>query len=248
MHYLRAEFNNLLMRTVRRWADVVVYQSHFARGWWEREASPIDGRVHVVHNGVPLDEFYPAGPERPPDDRIRIGVAEGRFGGGYELGLEWAVALKHSLATLLEKPVELSVAGDASEEVLRRHLSEIHWRGRLETKELASLHRSSHFLFSSDLHPACPNSVLEALACGCPVAAFDTGAISEIVTPESGVVVEFGTDPWEPGMPAIENLARALVPLTRDSDQLREGARERAEAAFSVENMTQGYLNALGWG
>ena len=52
--------------------------------------------------------------------------------------------------------------------------------------------RSADLLFSADVHPACPNSVIEALACGLPVIAFDTGAIREIVDDSSGAVVAYG--------------------------------------------------------
>lgn len=246
-HYLRAELNNLLLRAVRRIADVVIYQSRFAQEWWENKAGRAEGQAHVVHNGVPLDQFHPEGPGQPPTDRIRISLAEGRFGGGYEIGLEWAVDLRESLSELLQAEVELAVAGEASSELMRRYEGRVIWRGRLDVQGLAQLHRSSHFFFSADLHPACPNSVLESLACGCPVAAFDTGAIGEILTPESGAVVPFGADPWEPGRPAVAELARAASALLTRQNAFRTGARLRAEKAFSLKMMVEGYLSALGW-
>jgi glycosyltransferase involved in cell wall biosynthesis len=47
-------------------------------------------------------------------------------------------------------------------------------------------------LFSADLNAACPNSVIEALACGTPVLGYDTGALPEMVPPKSGRIAHYG--------------------------------------------------------
>ena len=41
-HYLRSEYGNLILRTIRaRLADKIIYQSKFARRWWERDHGAI---------------------------------------------------------------------------------------------------------------------------------------------------------------------------------------------------------------
>jgi glycosyltransferase involved in cell wall biosynthesis len=107
--------------------------------------------------------------------------------------------------------------------------------------------RSADLLFSADVHPACPNSVIEALACGLPVVAFDTGAIREIVDDKSGAVVPYGADPWRLQPPDLEALTRAARVVLDGGEMYRRGARRRAEAAFGLERMTDAYLAALGW-
>ncbi|MGA9531621.1 MAG: glycosyltransferase family 4 protein [Anaerolineales bacterium] len=246
-HYLRAEFNNLLLRSVRRMADMVVYQSEFARRWWERTHGAADAVAHVVHNGVPLDVYTPLGPESRPDDRVRLAVVEGRLGGGYEVGLDWAVALAGGLERRLGRPVELVVAGEASETVRAAYPREVVWKGLLAPEDVPALHRSVHLLFSTDLHPACPNSVIEAMACGNPVVAFDTGAIPELVTNSSGAVVPYGADPWRVEPPDIDGLIEGAISVVAEQDRFRAGARVRAEQAFGVARMTDSYLSALGW-
>jgi glycosyltransferase involved in cell wall biosynthesis len=246
-HYLRAELNNLLLRVVRRMADIVIYQSEFSRRWWERVYGAADATTWVVHNGVPLDRYTPAGPEKPPGDRVRIAVIEGRLGGGYEVGLGWAVALSAGLQRRLGRSVELVVAGEASPAVRAAYPNDVVWKGLLAPDDVPALHRSVHVLFSTDLHPACPNSVIEAMACGNPVVAFDTGAIPELVTESAGAVVGFGADPWRVETPDIDGLIEPTVAVVANQDRYRAGARERAEQAFGVGRMTDGYLSALGW-
>jgi glycosyltransferase involved in cell wall biosynthesis len=107
------------------------------------------------------------------------------------------------------------------------------------------LMRSSHLLFSAEVNPPCPNSVIEALACGLPVVGFDTGSLSELVQGEAGRLVPYGADPWRLQTPDIPALAEAAADVLQDQPLFRKSARERAEAAFDVEKMVDEYLNVL---
>jgi len=264
-HFLRAEANNLLMRFVRRrLADLVVYQSQFARDWWEREFGAAPVRSQVVHNGVPLDEFYPGGEGRPPADGIRLLMVEGRLGGGYEVGLGAAAALAQRLQAVTGSAVELAVAGEVTERAklaLRARIVpqsnsnprgpatlRLNWLGKVEPDSIPALDRTGHLLYAADLNPACPNTVLEAMACGLPVVAFATGALPELVQGDAGRLAPYGGDPWKLEVPDIEGLAQAAVEVLAEHDRYRRGARARAEQAFGQERMVQGYLDVLGWG
>ncbi len=247
-HFLRAEINNLILRRVRRMADAVVYQSHFAQDWWEREHGPAPGAAFVVHNGVPLDLYTPRGPERPPEGVTRVLMVEGNLAGGYEIGLESAVGLVRSLRSRGWN-AELAVAGRTPAAVRRRWEGSdvpIHWLGLVPPERIPALDRSAHLLYAADLNPACPNSVIEALACGLPVAAFDTGALPELVSREAGAMVPYGGDPWRLDPPDLESLAQAAEAVLKAQERCRLGARARAEAFFGLDRMVEGYLEALG--
>jgi glycosyltransferase involved in cell wall biosynthesis len=252
-HYLRAEANNLLLRWVRsRLADTVVYQSNFVRDWWERSRGLAPGRSIVIHNGVPLDEFTPDGDREPGRSGIRLLVLEGAIGGGYEIGLTWAAQLAAGLAARggARRPVQLVVAGKRQGDRVRLPLAgevEVRWLGALAPESVPTQLRSADLLFSADVHPACPNSVIEALACGLPVVAFDTGAIREIVDDASGAVVAYGADPWRLQPPDLAALTGAAQTVLDGGEKFRRGARRRAEAAFGLERMTDAYLAAFGW-
>ena len=110
---------------------------------------------------------------------------------------------------------------------------------------IPEIDRSAHVLFSADLHPACPNAVIEALACGTPVVGFDTGALREIVTEDCGRIVPYGGDPWKLERPDLESLAEATAAVLRDRASFSRAARLHAEEALGLEKMMQGYLDAL---
>jgi glycosyltransferase involved in cell wall biosynthesis len=248
---MRAEWNNMLLRvTRRRYADHIIYQSVFAREWWEREAGPTPVDFSIIHNGVPLDIYSPEGEGRPPTDREVILMVEGNIGGGYEVGVKMGVQLLRELRGKFGRSADLQVAGHAREIVKKRFESGTspspRWLGLVPAEKIPSLYRSAHLLFSGDPNPACPNAVIEAMACGLPVIAFDTGAIAEIVRDDAGEVVDYGGDPWRLEEPDIPSLAQAAVSVLEERSRFKNGARARAEKAFSLEAMVEGYLQAVG--
>jgi len=246
-HYLRAEANNLLVRWIRsRLADRLVYQSEFARRWWEQRHGSVSATSVVVHNGVPLQIYTPKGADQRPQEATRLLMVEGNFAGGYELGLETGVDLAGRLAAHLDRSVELTVAGNA-----RRppgelpHGVRLDWRGLVQPDQIPALDRSAHLLFAADLNPACPNAAIEAMACGLPVIAFETGALPELVQGDAGRLAPYGGDPWKLETPDLEALVEAGEQVLGDQPRFRAGARARAEAAFGLERMVDGYLQQL---
>lgn len=248
-HSLRSEYGNLLLSLIRRLlADRIVYQSEFSRVWWNDWFGTLKTPFSVVHNGVDLGTYSPHG-EQPPTDRYRLLVVEGTMGGGYEGGLANAVRLAEATAKQVSKPLELMVVGEVSAalraEWQARSQVPITWAGLVKREQIPALDRSAHALFSADVHPACPNSVIEALACGLPVVAYDTGSLAELVTAQAGCVVPYGSDSWKLESPLVEPLARGTAHVLENQDIFRAGARARAEAAFDLQAMMEKYLDAL---
>ena len=203
----------------------------------------------MVHNGIDLKEYSPGTEERSAGGRCRLLVVEGSLGGGYDMGLDNAVRLAETLAGKHGFPMELMVAGKVSNEHKKRVEAHAHvpllWAGVVEPGKIPEIMGEARLLFSADLHPACPNSVIEALACGLPVVAFDTGAVKELVRGDAGRVVPYGGDPWKIGPPDILGLAEAGAEILRDRKRFSAGARAQAEKELGLEAMMDGYLKAL---
>lgn len=250
-HFLRAEWGNFLLAFIRsRLATRLVYQSTFARNWWEKEHGTPAIPSRVIYNGVDLNEFTPHGPEKPPAVHWRILLVEGTLGGGYEMGMESAVGLAETLAHSSGRAVELMVAGRVPDGARmawsRRTTIPIRWAGLVGRADIPALDRAAHLLYSADIHPACPNAVIEALACGLPVVAFETGALAELVTGDAGRLADYGGDAWRLERPDVDGLAEAAGFLLADLPRHRKAARRRAEQAFGLERMLDEYLAVLG--
>lgn len=249
-HFLRAEWGNWVLATIRaRLATAIVYQSRFVRDWWERARGPTPVPSTIVHNGVDLTRYSPQGPGRPPTDRFRLLIVEGTLGGGYELGLEHALALTNAAASGMDKPLELMVVGRVAtplrQSVERRATATLKWVGRVAHERIPEIDRAAHLLFSADLNSACPNAVIEAMACGLPVVAFETGALPELVLGDAGRLTPYGGDPWQLDSPDIHALAAAAIDILADQPRFRSAARAHAEAALGLDRMLDGYLTAL---
>ena len=249
-HFIRSEINNLLLASIRRsLADRIIYQSNFARTWWQTVHHVVSAPAVVIYNGVDLSQFNPAGPQQPPPDRFVVLLVEGHLGGGNEQGLSNAIDLVRQLGAQGEIPVDLVVVGDVPSRLrVPQDLpgsGKIVWKGVVRREEIPPIDRSAHVLFSADLNAACPNAVIEALACGLPVVSFATGSLPELIEGDAGLVVPWGSNFWKLEPPDIPRLAEAARRILSEQDHFRRAARARAEAAFGLDQMVERYLDVL---
>lgn len=246
-HYLRAEMNNLILAWIRRFfADEIIYQSHYVVHRWNDRFGEIGKKSTVIHNGVDLNIFKPA-EEKLPADRVRIACVEGSWGGGHEIGLRNAILFAEAVQKTCEKPIELVIAGKvdpkAKQKWQNRPKINIQWAGILPTEEVIRLDRSAHLFFSAEVNAPCPNSVIEAMACGCPVAAFSTGSLPELVVGDAGRLTAYGSSYAWLGTPAMDKLALAALEILSNQERFRKAARERAVQAFDLNHVIQRYLD-----
>jgi glycosyltransferase involved in cell wall biosynthesis len=264
-HYIRSTYGNWLLELIRtRVADRIVYQSNFAQAWWERAYGPVQIPQTVIYNGVDVNIFSPYGKRDLPEDSLRILMVEGSLMGGYEIGLESAFQLAVGMQERLfnshshysNRNVELFVVGQVADAMRTRWSGwlarqskaqqiTITWAGLTPHEQIPEIDRSAHLVYSSDLNAACPNSTIEAMACGTPVVAFDTGAIPELLAGEGGRIASYGGDPWKLDPPNISALVQAAYGIVANIENYRTSARSRAVTLFDVDLMVERYLDFL---
>ncbi|MBC8333713.1 MAG: glycosyltransferase family 4 protein [Anaerolineales bacterium] len=245
---LRAEYGNWLLAFTRnRVADEVIYQSKFIRGWWEDWYGKARIPGHVVLNGVDLENFSPDRenpiPRIPP---YRLLVVEGSLAGGLDTGLKAALHLTEILSERYS--VKLTVAGKVdvnTKNELKKASKTVKLLEIVSREQIPELMRSSHLLFSAEINPPCPNSVIEALACGLPVVGFDTGSLRELIGEGAGRLTPYGGNPWNLDTPDIPSLAKAASEILVDQERFRLAARVRAEESLGVDKMVDNYLEIL---
>lgn len=243
---LRAEYGNFMLSLIRkRFADRVIYQSQFIRTWWEDWYGVADAPASVIVNGVDLQTYTPEGTHERPADTFRMLLLEGSLARGLNSGLFHAVSVAEKLSA--KYPMEVVVAGTVDEATQRTLQSKVpvKFLGTVPRENIPQLARSSHLMYCAEVNPPCPNSVIEALACGLPVIGFDSGALKELVSDDAGCVVPYGANPWKLETPDVNALAASAGEVLEKQNQFRVAARRRAESALGLDAMVEAYIKVL---
>ncbi len=243
---VRAEYGNVMLATIRNhFADRVIYQSQFIRKWWEDWYGVAKAPASVIINGVDLNAYTHKGEHERPTDKYRMLLLEGSLARGLNSGLFHAVSVAEKMSA--KYPMEVVVAGVVDEATQQKLQSKVpvKFLGTVPRADIPKLARSSHFMYCAEVNPPCPNSVIEALACGLPVIGFDSGSLKELVTDDAGCIVPYGANPWKLETPDIDALASSAGEMLEKQSQFRAAARRRAESAFGLDGMVDEYLKVL---
>jgi glycosyltransferase involved in cell wall biosynthesis len=203
--------------------DVTVFQSHFAK----ENMSPILScpRSRVIHNGVDPTVFTADGPTLPLEGRPRV------------LHVSWSVGESKRLDRIaglldaLPREARVYLVGRQAEAGLASQADpRVRVLGVKGREEVASLMRGSDFLFFPSEFDPCPNTVIEAMACGLPVLYHSSGGTVELV--------------GDAGVPFSGSLEADVSRLLGDRSTLRERGLARAEE-FSAERVAGRYAEVF---
>lgn len=243
--YLLAEIRNLNMRLIRSCiTDHIVFQSHFVKDWWERKYGLAEVASTVIYNGVDLTQFKSQGPTYQSTSDVCIISVEGTQGADpFDIAVKLAQALqKKGLIS------ELLMFGNPWKNVQNPFVGYpfVNFRGRVPNSALPYFYRGARFYVSTDVISACPNSVIEALACGAPVLGYKAGVLPELLTDSAGLHVESYGDPMKGEMPGnLDAMVSAALELLESWDKFHHGARSLAEARYGLDRMVDAYVEVL---
>jgi len=211
---------------IRR-ADAVIAVSDFLRRELEAKVPDAQGKVHVIDSGVDLARFRHRDPaplraelgwESPGTHYVCVGTLDDRKN---------VVRLADAFATLDEG--SLVFAGDGSLRTQLEGRERVRLLGRVAHERVADLVAASDVVCQPSLIEPFGQVVLEALASERPVVATRIGGPPELLTPETGVLVDPGSvDSIESGLRAAANLPRpnpAARAIAEEHDVVKQAAR-----------------------
>ena len=241
-----AGLRHRLRTALGRLADAVVSNSAGGYDYWRpaREGRPLC----VIPNAVPLDEIEASDPARADGFAFGPGEKVVLYAGRMDEGKNVENVITALARIADDVPFAAVVCGDGPRrrraERLARELGVAHrvvFTGYVSN--LWDLMKRADALVSLSRFEGCPNVVLEAMACGCPLVVSDIPAHREILDERGALFV----DPDSP-----EEAARALKAtlLYGDSARRRAGAARARAAEQTVEASArlyeQTYMNLLG--
>jgi len=219
--------------------DFHIFQSIFSKNLYEEFFGYSGSKKEIIHNGVP-DEFSPIG------DSFNFGfekvlITSARWAAHKRLdsiikGFEY---FKHNSNIDLG----LVILGDTSNfEIPNR--KDILNLGKFSPHELPYYLRGADAFISLSWLDNCPNSVVEALACGLPVLTSHNGGTKEIVR-DNGIVMEFESD-YQYDFVNLYNPPQCNPSLVASGiDQILKKSYELHVNQFNISNVGLQYKNFI---
>ncbi len=227
-NYISDAFAGAISRVAdryERWffgqADAVVVPSETAADRLDTDGTP----THVVSNGVDVDRFRPADDDVVAAFRDRHDLPDGPLVGytgrhGYEKRLEDLLAATADL----DGGVALAGDGPARSDLQARvaDRDDVRFLGFLDREELPTFYAALDvFAFPSPVETQ-GLVALESIACGTPVVAVDSGALSESI--------DDGETGYHYQPDDIDGFAAAIRRALAERDRLRERCLDAREA------------------
>jgi len=207
------------------------------------------GQIDVIPNGVPvverMDSVRQATRERlgvPPDAFVFFSVGNARPEKGFEDLLDATKRLRdRAPGARFAVLIVGAVSNDRYHEALLAQHRKLDLAGEVRflgfQKDIGAVYQAADAYVLPSRSEGMPMVILEAMMYSLPIIATRVGALPDIVTPETGVLVE-------PRTPAA--LAQAMFEIMTDPRRclaLGQGARRRALAEYTVDRMTSRYLD-----
>lgn len=236
--------NARMARTYHR-ADYVFYQSAFCRKSADRFLGERSGPGEILYNAVDTHAFSPQADlsERPQRFRFLI---TGKINDHLFYRLESTVqgiaaARRQGLDCCLEIAgwVAPSPLARARALVVQLGLSDmVVFSGPYTQESAPAIYRRADAYVMTKHNDPCPNTVLEALACGLPVLYSDSGGVGELVGP-CGVALPC-EESWDaPKVPDSQAIGAGMLAIAADHANLAPAARARAIDRFDIEHWLQ---------
>jgi len=235
---------NAKLREFHKRSNYVIYQSKFAK---ELSQVYLGQKTDnsVIYNGIKMPKLLPrskklhtppqiaASAKWRPHKRLRDVIAAFEYAAAKRVNWQFWIGGIQNLDVSSELKLRMSSCGDAD--------------------ILSYLFSSDVFVYLSWIDP-CPNSVVEALACGCPIVCTNWGGVSELVGPAGVVVQADRIDPSfkpvsynnENKIPPVSasSIFDAICEVIRKYDEYKEKVCEQREF-FDIRNIGKQYLEVL---
>lgn len=236
------EAQNRRMATSYHAADWVFYQSDFCRRTADRFLGERRGPGEVLYNAVDTQHFRPALPGLRDSGAPFTFLISGKIGNHLAYRLESTIA-GLNVARKAGLDARLTIAGwvegqaRARAEALAREMNLggcVTYHGSYTQAEAPSIYCSADAYVMTKHNDPCPNTVLEALACGLPILYSESGGVPELAGGDAGVALPCPED-WErPRVPTADEIGAGMLRIAANHGEFSVAARRRAIERFDI--------------
>ncbi len=240
-----AEGINNRLRKVFLAADVVVYQSRFAKKSCNKWLGSTNSLERFIYNPVDLHNFRPLATKKTIDGIKILSASSFQSMESINLIIGVAILLKginykwQISGKFLWQDGENEVRAAITSNGLDNYL---HIGGVYNRKQAPHLFRNADiFVHLNTSMDVCPTSVIEALSSGLPVIGLNSGGMPELVCEESGLLISYeGSNNYLfRSLPLPELVLDGITKIISNLDYYSVKARNRAEILFGEEKWLQ---------
>jgi len=216
-------------------ARTIVANSNAGANYWAT-VSPRLNRV-VIRNGIPLEELVNVAPLRHPE--IQEGMPLVLYAGRFTKQKNVERTLRGMIGAISSLRAQAILCGEGPlRGPLERMLAEFPGEPRIKLweyqKRLWPLMKRADVFVSASHCEGCPNTVMEAMACGCPLVVSDIPEHRELLSNDTAEFVD------DASFESIKNgIVRVLS--NRKLAQMRAQLAQSIVEQFSIEEMTNCY-------
>ncbi len=224
-HWLYSALNAGWEKTAFQGTKIAVAVSEKIKQELVNDLGLSPNNIRVIHNGVDIDEFVPGNLD-PQDLGLPTDKCLALFAGDIRTNRK---NLDTVLRALVKVPdLHLVVVGNTEGSPYPQMAAKLNIADRVHftgfRRDIAKIMQAVDFFVFPSRYEACTLVLLEAMASGLPVISATSAGGAELVTPESGFVLENSDD--------VEGLAQALSQLASDRvlrENMGKAARQVAE-------------------
>lgn len=236
------EAKNREMANAWHSADYVFCQSEFCFLCAEKYLGQRNGRTEILFNAVDINRFRPRDFKENCNSIVFLltGKIDNHLYYRLDITLRsFALARSQGLNGILK--ISGWIAEDARRQMadLIKELGVEDYvicTGAYSQEDAPVIYQSADVYVMLKHNDPCPNTVLEAMACGLPVLYSKSGGVPELVTPTAGIGVDVRQSFEEVCIPEVEDIARGMLDICEDLEARGRAARARAVEAFNLNN------------
>ncbi|MCC8425261.1 glycosyltransferase family 4 protein [Mucilaginibacter sp. UR6-11] len=232
---LYAGAKNITFVTCSRWLAGVAKQSSLLK----------DFRIESIPNPIDINTFLPkdkaaARRQRDIDPSAKIILFGAANINDRRKGISYLVEALHILKAGYpqSEKTEIVIFGKNNHFDVSRLPFKVHELNLIRSQdELADIYSMADVFVTPSLEDNLPNTIMEAMACGTPVVAFNTGGIPEMVDHQQNGYLA--------GFKSATDMAKGLHEILNavNAAELSAGARQKVLDNYTNENVAGQYIN-----
>lgn len=231
--YVYSELDNLLSACIANFlSDTIIYQSEYVKKCWEKSWIKFKRKSYVVYNGVNI-ESYAARSGEPKVSDVKICVVEGAIDDFVGVKILNSLAYRVDVYSAIAENIRNQINND-----------NVRLIGLVNREVMPKLLTEYNVFLLLEVNPACPNSLIEAMAAGLIPVGFRTGSVGEILGETDVFMADYGSNSEKYEMPNLNSL-NAYIEKAIASASASQIYRARADTFFNIKTVAQRYIEIV---